>query len=1363
MPSDLLEKQKKNIKDGNIIGSQTRNNENKLFGRDYERSKNYKIVKESIDEVHRKFIEESLSENGITKYINKDSLKEFYKIWKNRKNNLKLDNKKKKEIQEKEQIVLNELINGLEKAFEQTTIKWKDKYSELNKAQNENKDKKKKFFEFLAPARLLKSKSSNKESESSILEQMIDQKVIVVPDIQKRDKTSYTEKELQKAIKSFDKFATYFEVFRKNREHIYNIPKKDKNGKYPKLKSGSIAHRLFECNLLFHFKNIEKWQTISKSIDDLQNEVLQKYFEEAVFDFNLNELFQPASFLKYLSQSGIDKYNEILGGPPTERQKGLNGIISEIQQKAQSNRKKFPIMQELYKQILSKDDRCFIDVFDDDEEMLKAIRNFYETIQHKDLLKELRDNIEKHLNSLNNSDLKEHYLSREFIRGLSKHVFLEELDSGKILDNWWVKYVDEKRKNNKGNLLSKKVKEREYKRKALSFSEIQKTFQYLQEKGEFNIKEKYQRNSQTLIQKYITFRLNELISEGWKNQNNEEKKSITSSWDELTKSRILQLEVLDKTHNKEKEKQIVLIKEFLDACSVLHRFIRSLIKKETFQEISNETWQEILEDFTNKFPIINLYNKVRNKITKKEYSTDKIKINFENYQLLKGWDQNTEKAYTGVILRKNNLFYLGIIGQQDKEIFDYNKNGTDKQKKCYKDIFGREEVLFYEKMTYKVIPNPSRDLPKKFFSERHRKIYKPSQEILKIKDNKTYQNNKKDEKVYIKFMIDSIRKSEWVKYFNFKGIKSANRYESLEKFYQEIEKEAYKIDFEDKIPESYISEKIKKGDLYLFQIYNKDFSQEKKSKGKDNLHTLYWKSLFEKINLEKGITQLNGGAAIFYRKASLKKEVIHLKNNPIKNKNSKNHKKESQFEYDIIKNERFTKDQFLFHVPVTLNYKNNEKRDINLEVNKLLKNHDKKINIIGIDRGESNLIYYSVINQEGNIIEQASLNTINNFYMNKNNQNISIKYDYHKKLKEMSDDRDQARKNWSKIENIKELKSGYLSQVVHKIAGLVIKHNAIVVLEDLNNEFKNFRKKIEKQVYQKFEKALIDKLNYLVFKKSSLGEAGHYLKAYQLTAPLKRFEKLDKDKQSGILFYTTAAYTSVTDPVTGFLKNVYYDYTSIPDAQVFWNNFDTIKFNKDKDYFEFTYTIGKIKSRQFNKEDEESDVKQEQWTVCSCVTRSYYRKENEKKTKSLCFDDMHEKIKKLLDQNNIIYDNGKCFMGQLAQNSDSEFHQQMIKCFGLILNMRVKGDSKSNEREKDYILSPVEPFFDSRKADQTKLPIDSDANGAYNIARKGICILKQIKKSELINTKFKLRPINKKDWQDYVQSEEVVTQQRKKV
>ena len=75
----------------------------------------------------------------------------------------------------------------------------------------------------------------------------------------------------------------------------------------------------------------------------------------------------------------------------------------------------------------------------------------------------------------------------------------------------------------------------------------------------------------------------------------------------------------------------------------------------------------------------------------------------------------------------------------------------------------------------------------------------------------------------------------------------------------------------------------------------------------------------------------------------------------------------------------------------------------------------------------------------------------------------------------------------------------------------------------------------------------------------------------------------------------------------------------------------------------------------------------------------------------------------------------------------------------------------------DYILSPVKDkngnFYDSRK-DISTLPKDADANGAYNIARKGLMLIAQIKEAEDLS-KLKLAPITNAEWLTYVQEKNI--------
>ena len=141
----------------------------------------------------------------------------------------------------------------------------------------------------------------------------------------------------------------------------------------------------------------------------------------------------------------------------------------------------------------------------------------------------------------------------------------------------------------------------------------------------------------------------------------------------------------------------------------------------------------------------------------------------------------------------------------------------------------------------------------------------------------------------------------------------------------------YKISFK-RIPVSYIDTMVTEGKLFLFQIYNKDFSPY--SKGTPNLHTLYWKMVFDERNLADVVYKLNGQAEVFYRKKSLSYEKpTHPAHQAIKNKNPENEKKSSTYDYDLIKDRRFTMDKFQFHVPITINFKATGAGSINPLVN----------------------------------------------------------------------------------------------------------------------------------------------------------------------------------------------------------------------------------------------------------------------------------------------------------------------------------------------------------------------------------------------------------------------------------------------
>ena len=142
--------------------------------------------------------------------------------------------------------------------------------------------------------------------------------------------------------------------------------------------------------------------------------------------------------------------------------------------------------------------------------------------------------------------------------------------------------------------------------------------------------------------------------------------------------------------------------------------------------------------------------------------------------------------------------------------------------------------------------------------------------------------------------------------------------------------------------------------------------------------------------------------------------------------------------------------------------------------------------------------------------------------------------------------------------------------------------------------------KIEKQVYQKFEKMFIEKLNYLVFKNEVEKAEGGILNAYQLTNKFESFNKIGK--QSGILYYIPAWCTSKIDPVTGFINRFYIKYENLDKSKEFVNKIEDIRYNSREDLFEFDIDYGKFT-------DKLNDTRNK-WTLCSNGERIYTHKNN---------------------------------------------------------------------------------------------------------------------------------------------------------
>lgn len=1083
--------------------------------------------------------------------------------------------------------------------------------------------------------------------------------------------------EILEDVALFDDFTTYFTGYNTNRENMYS----------DEAKHTAIAYRLIDENLPTYLKNIKAFETILKDYPEIKEQIRTN------LELDTDKYFTNIeNYSQILSQKQIEEYNLVIAGKSTEKDKiqGINELVNLYNQK---NKTKLPKLKELYKQILSDTESASfkLDLIQSDKEIVEGIKGYYQRFKQEIIEKPyLKDS----LLNLHKYNLEQIYINNDLsLTALSKNIYGDWAYVKELIEKEWEENYTGKAK--RGTEKYNETKEKDLKRiKEISIAKIEELIK------------NYDKENQNIgkIFTYFEPKLSELfntIEEKYNNCKNIFEKEYSENSNELLKDK----------------ESIEKIKEFLDSIKSVQELVKLLIPKNKTIETDSSFYNNL--NYTVLEEIIPLYNKVRNYLTKKHYSTEKFKLTFDCPTFIDGWDLNQEEANLGTLFLKDGKYYIGIMNKDNRKSFSSYSGNTDNDS--------------YKKIEYKLLPGPNKMLPKVFFSKEKIDYFNPSEELLSKYNRGCHKKGNDFDLNFCHELIDffksSINKHEdWSKFdFQFSDTET---YEDISQFYKEVEHQGYKITYTN-ISSEYIDKLVDEGKLYLFKIYNKDFSPH--SKGKPNLHTLYWKAVFDEENLKDVVYKLNGGAEIFYRRKSIEGKITHPKNQPVDNKNPNNPKKQSTFDYDLIKDKRYSLNKFQFHVPLTMNFKAIGENKLNDRVKSEIKKFDD-IHIIGIDRGERHLLYISVINSKGEIVEQCSLNNIINEY-----NGIKHETDYHNLLNKKEKERDEARKSWGTIENIKELKEGYMSQVVHKLVQLMIKYNAIVVLEDLNSGFKNSRKKVEKQVYDKFETKLISKLSYLIDKEVLDKHAeGGLLNAYQLTNT-----EIKKSKQNGVIFYIPAWCTSKIDPVTGFVS--LFDLKRI--NKEFIEKFNSIKFNERENYFEFDFDYTNFSDKSYGK--------RKNWTLCTYGDRiRTFRDPHKNSEWSNETVNLTQEFKTLFEKYGIDYNNLK---QEILEKSNPQFFNAVKEKdgfygFGMLFKLLVQLRNSVTGSEEDYILSPVKnkdgQFFDSR-ACGGNLPKDADANGAYNIARKGLMLVDRIKSSD---DKLKIDySIKNADWLSYVQ------------
>ena len=662
---------------------------------------------------------------------------------------------------------------------------------------------------------------------------------------------------------------------------------------------------------------------------------------------------------------------------------------------------------------------------------------------------------------------------------------------------------------------------------------------------------------------------------------------------------------------------------------------------------------ELIESYLDILsPAILLYNMCRNYIASKPSPNKKTSLTFNSAAFAQGWSESVEDSKRVSLFKdeKDNkyLAIYNVLGCKENnmpvtrlvsEIYD--NMTTEKQDDCY--------MKFIQNKT----GNVSQALPRLFLnptlSDEDRARFKA----------KEYNSDKE----FLNYIIDVVKNkisehATWKKYnFNYK-----DNYESYAEFINDLQEQGYKTEWR-YIKKSIIDDYVDRGMIYLFKIYNKDYSEFKTS-NKLDIQTQYLNYLFSEENCETGLVKLLANAEVFYRKPQITNPYIHKKGSVLVNKHYTDGKtigteykkiveNPNNFsnivtkvaKHDIVKDKRYTKEQFELHVPICIDNIRKETRNYN-ELSKDYITESK--NVITITRSRNHLLYVCVFDENRNILEQRSLDIANGI-------------NYKAKIQLKEDAKKENIKNWKTIGSNQSIIEGYISGAIKEVTDLVLKYNAIVVLEE--DSATADRNLLKIRNYKQFKVALINKLCYLVDTSKDEKEAGGTLNPYNLC-------KIEKDRDykkmwNGIVIQVPAYYLSV--------KDVDSDYIALADVfastQIQRKNvvkkFNEFRFNKKTHLFELKYESAKFK------EDFKTTF------ICDSSGSRIIRNKNE------AFEiDLTEAIKNEMDKADIDYESGDNVY-DLLDLDDKKQLAALHNAIRLTLQLYNVGDNNS------YFYSPV--------------------------------------------------------------------------
>ena len=1269
------------------------NEDGNLFAKDRKIKDAYLVIKPIMDKLHEQFIEKALLDGA--KNID---FSEYFKAY---------QSKAVKDDTEKE------LRKAIGEAFQ---VAGKYFVQEISKAQKDGKEiktKKDKLYECLTDAKVLN--------------------YLIVNVKEFAQASDLGENELKEHLEQFKGFWGYLDGYNTNRENYYATDKEASTAVATRIVHENLP--TFCSNALRFEKRKEEYLGIHQFLKDNNREtkIKNEQGEEIEAEVIAETIFQIEHFNKCLSQSQIEEYNRIIGN--------YNFLINLYNQarREETGFKKIDEFETLYKQIGCGKKKSMFETLQDDSD----VRNF---------LQKAKDAGDVMFKGSNDAEIN---ILPAFVKFLKEcdnweGIYMSSAAVNKISNLYIANWHSIKDKLKEKNACATYDKHREEPIKLRDAVELSGLFAVLDtEQSEHFFKASLFKDDETNEYRGV---LDKSLAPS-KNLINLLCFDIEQNIKVFLKDSdsIVALEKFKDENNQsgEEDQTINQIRGWFEAATDAMRIVRYFVVRKSKMKgnLPNVTMEQALSNllYNDDVQWFKWYDIIRNYLTKKpqdDVKENMLKLNFGNPSLLDGWSDGQEKKKAATLLKCDNDLYLCIL--KTKNVFD-----TSKENNPIYTTQSNASRLILRNLKFQTLAG------KGFLGE-----YSISYgEMGKSNPTKAIQ------------CLQKIIKERYVKKYPLLEKFVVNTYTDKSKFDAEINetlKECYVCEF---VPIDWglVTEKQYNDELFLFKIHCKDY--EPKTTGKNDLQTMYW----EDVLTDGSKHQLCAGAEIFMREPVANESPIkHRVGSKMVNKRDKegktipeqiyrkiylyvNGKKKDisteaqkyideqkavikDVKHEIIKDKRFYGEtKYMFHCPIKLYYEAKEYKEpqyafpeVNAKITDSLQ-QSENLQFIGIDRGEKHLVYSCTIDKNGKIIKCKHHDIISVTTKDKEGKNVEHKTDYVQKLEAVAGERIIAKKNWQAQNKIRDLKAGYISHVVHRLVEEIIKDgdiiapHAYIVLEDLNTEMKRGRQKIEKQVYQNLETALAKKLNFVVDKNVELGELGSVSKALQLTPPISNYQDIEGKKQFGVMLYTRANYTSVTDPATGWRKTIYIKNGKEEDVKKqILEKFNDFGFDGKDYYFEYTEIHAGHVWRLYSGKNGES------------LPRFQNRKQLQQDKNIWVPEQIN--VVEILDQLFANFDKIKSFKAQVENGVElkkidgrNETAWQSLR-YALDLIQQIRNSGVKRE-DDNFLYSPVrnengEHFDTCNHANNGDLSeiVDADANGAYNIARKGLIMDAHIKR-----------------------------------